>query len=70
MSISAENTTHESVAASHALPEPTPEEQAQLDQLVERRDSDSKPGRGPVSLQLVFQAVERCELANHRVVRA
>ena len=33
MSISAENTTHESVAASHALPEPTPEEAAQLEQL-------------------------------------
>ncbi|MDR7161608.1 hypothetical protein J2X42_004343, partial [Arthrobacter sp. BE255] len=30
MSISAENTTHESVAASHALPEPTPEEAAAL----------------------------------------
>jgi gentisate 1,2-dioxygenase len=38
VSISAENTTHESVAASHALPEPTPEEAAQLEQLY--RDFD------------------------------
>ncbi|MFJ5958855.1 cupin, partial [Paenarthrobacter sp. NPDC092416] len=28
-----EDTTHESVAASHALPDPTPEEAAQLEQL-------------------------------------
>ena len=28
-----ENTTHESVAAGHAAPEPTPEEAAQLEEL-------------------------------------
>jgi gentisate 1,2-dioxygenase len=33
VSISAENATHESVAASHALPEPTAEEAVQLEQL-------------------------------------
>ena len=38
MSISAENTTHESVAAGHTAPEPTPEEAAQLEQLY--RDFD------------------------------
>jgi gentisate 1,2-dioxygenase len=35
-----ENITHESVAASHALPEPTPEEAAQLEQLY--RDFDKE----------------------------
>ena len=38
MSISAENTTHESVAAGHTAPEPTPEEAAQLQELY--RDFD------------------------------
>ena len=38
MSISAENTTHESVAAGHTAPEPTPEEAAQLEELY--RDFD------------------------------
>ena len=38
MSISAENTTHESVAAGHTAPEPTPEEAAQLKELY--RDFD------------------------------
>src|SRR3954464_9383631 len=38
VSISAENTTHESVAAGHTAPEPTPEEAAQLQELY--RDFD------------------------------
>ncbi|HEX9228698.1 MAG TPA: cupin, partial [Arthrobacter sp.] len=38
MSISAENTTHESVAAGHTAQEPTPEEAAQLQELY--RDFD------------------------------
>lgn len=40
MSISAENTTHESVAAGITAPEPTPEEAAQLEQLY--RDFDKE----------------------------
>ncbi|BAS13612.1 gentisate 1,2-dioxygenase [Arthrobacter sp. Hiyo8] len=35
MSISADSTTHESVAAENAVPEPTPEEAAQLEQLYQ-----------------------------------
>jgi gentisate 1,2-dioxygenase len=38
VSISAENTPHESVAAQHVAAEPTPEEAAQLEQLY--RDFD------------------------------
>jgi hypothetical protein len=36
-----------------------------LDQLVERRDLDSKPGSGRVMLQPVFRGVERRERANY-----
>ena len=41
MSISAENTTHESVAAGITAPEPTPEEAAQLEQLYKDFDKEN-----------------------------